>query len=107
MNQKTYAKIANAAAFLVSDRAIECRDHLDPPLRLARDILDVLDDGNHHKPYEIAQYLMETNSNYREKGLNSNTVYQVLHALKKGNLPLLSDSKKGWYFQKDLVLELI
>lgn len=107
MNQKTYAKVVNAAAFVVTARAIECRDHLDPPLRLAIDILEVLDDGKHHKPCEIAQYLMQTNSKYREKGLNHNTVCQVLQALKKGSLPLLSEPKKGWYFQKDLVMELI
>lgn len=107
MNQKTYAKIAGAATFVVTARAIECRDHLDPPLRLAIDILEVFDDGKHHKSCEIAQYLMETNSNYQEKGLNYNTVCQVLQALRKGSLPLLSDPKKGWYFQKDLVPELI
>jgi hypothetical protein len=51
MNKTTYAKIAGAATFLVSSCAIECRAYLAPPFRLAIDILEVLSDGKHRKPF--------------------------------------------------------
>lgn len=101
MNQKTSSKIARAAPFLVTALAIECRDYLDPPYRLALDILEVLYEGKWYKSCEIAQHLINTNSNYREKGLNTGTVCQVLQALQKGSVALLSDRKQGWYFQKE------
>ena len=101
MNQKTFSKIARAAPFLVTARAIECRDYLAPPYRLALDILEVLRKGKWYKSCEIAQHLMDTNNNYQEKGLNAGTVCQVLQALRKGSVALLSDHKQGWYLQKE------
>lgn len=101
MNQKTSSKIAHAARFLVTARAMECRDYLAPPYRLALDILEVLGTDKWYKSCEIAQYLMDTNSNYREKGLNPGTVCQVLQALRKGSVALLSHPKQGWYFRKE------
>ncbi|BDA71406.1 hypothetical protein CAL7716_055720 [Calothrix sp. PCC 7716] len=99
MNKKTYAKIVKAASFLVTALDIECRIYLDAPFRLAIDILEVLADGKHHKPCDIAQYLIETNSSYREKGLNPSTVYQVLQEIREGSALIASDRKKGWYFK--------
>jgi|ERR671932_813813 hypothetical protein len=101
MNQKTYSKIACAAPFLVTPLAIECRDYLDQPYRLAIDIIEVVCERKCCKPLEIAQHLMDTNSNYREKGLNPSTVRQVLQALRKGSVALSSHPKQGWYFRKE------
>lgn len=100
MNKKTYAKIVEAASFVVTAFDIEYRKYLDAPLRLAIDIVEVIADGKHHKPCEIAQYLMETNSSYREKGLNPSTVCQVLQAIREGSTLMASDRKKGWYLKK-------
>lgn len=99
MNQKTYSKIASAATFLVTDIAIECRDYLAPPFRLAIDILEVVGGGKPCKACEIAQYLMDKNIDYREKGLNPSTVRQVLQALRAGSVSVVSDRKKGWYIE--------
>ncbi|MBD2664053.1 hypothetical protein B6N60_03667 [Richelia sinica FACHB-800] len=99
MNQKTYSKIASAATFLLTNRATECKDYLEPPFRLAIDILEVMNDGKPYKPCEIAQYLMMQNIDYREKGLNPSTVRQVLQALRAGSVPIVSDRKKGWYIK--------
>lgn len=44
---------------------------------------------------------METNDEYGEKGLNDNTVRQVLQALRQGSVALSSHRKQGWYFNKD------
>ncbi|MBU7584886.1 MAG: hypothetical protein KAF91_18595, partial [Nostoc sp. TH1S01] len=71
--------------------------YLAPPFRLAIDILEIIGSGTAYKPCEIAQYLMETNIDYREKGLNPSTVRQVLQALRAGAVPVVSDRKKGWY----------
>ncbi len=102
MNRKTYSKIASAATFLMTDLAIECKNYLASPLRLALDILEVIviNYDRHHKPAEIAQYLIDTNSNYSEKGLNSSTVQQVLQALREGSAPVASIREKGWYLVK-------
>lgn len=102
MNQKTSSKIACAAPFLVTASAVECRDYLDRPYRLALDILEVLREGKQwYKSCEIAQHLMDTNNDYREKGLNPGTVCQVLQALRKGSVALSSHPKQGWYFHKE------
>ncbi len=101
MNQKTYQKIVKAAPFLVTARAIECREYLEPSYRLAIDILEVLRQSKWYKSCEIARYLMETNKIYQEKGLNSGTVCQILQALKKGSIALSSNQKQGWYFWND------
>jgi len=99
MNKKTSSKIVRAATFITTVRALECRDYLDKPYRLALDILEVLRQGKKwYKSCEIAQYLMETNNDYREKGLNAGTVCQVLQALRKGSVALSSHPKQGWYF---------
>lgn len=99
MNQKTYSKIVSATAFLLTTRAKECKDYLEPPFRLALDIIEVINGGRPYKPCEIAQYLMMQNMEYKEKGLNPSTVRQVLQALRAGSAPVISDRKKGWYIQ--------
>ncbi len=99
MNQKTYSKIVSAATFLLTNPAMEYKDYLEPPFRLALDILGVINDGKSYKPCEIAQYLMKQNLDYKEKGLNPSTVRQVLQALRAGSAPVMSDRKKGWYIQ--------
>ncbi|BAQ61523.1 hypothetical protein GM3708_1929 [Geminocystis sp. NIES-3708] len=101
MNKKTAHKITSAASFLITSDALKCRKYLEPCLRLSLDILEVLRNSEykHYTSRQISQYLEENSQTYREKGLNANTVCQVLQALKRGGIDLSSNSKLGWTFQ--------
>ena len=101
MNINTANKITSSALFLMTSDALKYRQYLEPCLRMALDILNVLRKfaSEYHTSYQISQYLEKTTQIYREKGLNVNTVCQILRALKKGGVSLSSHRKKGWIFQ--------
>ncbi|GEM_PF-4080642 len=101
MNQQTAEKIASAASFLITSEALKHQEYLAQPYRLAIDILEVLRNGkqNHYTSSQISKYLETNTQIYREKGLNANTVCQVLQALRKGGIAIYSNRKLGWHFQ--------
>lgn len=101
MNIKTANKITTAALFLMTNDALKYQQHLEPCLRMALDVLGVLRQAEcqYYTSHQISQYLEQNTQIYREKGLNANTVCQILRALKKGGITLSSNGKRGWTFQ--------
>jgi hypothetical protein len=104
MNKQTAEKIASAASFLITSDALQYQQYLEPPFRLAVDILKVFhqERDKHYKSCEISEYLIKNDQIYREKGLNASTVCQILQALRKGGIPLSSNRKLGWSFQTEI-----
>lgn len=105
MNTQTAEKIASAASFLITSDALLHQQYLAQPLSMAVDVLEVLRNGKgkHYTSRQISEHLETNIQIYREKGINANTVCQILQALRKGGIPLSSHRQLGWSFQVEVI----